>query len=92
MRSDRHTSYLVGAHTARLWGLCCTLCLSSMASHASDEAARRFLQSQLGTISTAATPQFPDGKLYGCIIEYATVAQDWAYRQPSLGSVALSEL
>jgi hypothetical protein len=28
-----------------------------------------------------AAPQFANGELYGCIVEFATVTQDWAYRQ-----------
>jgi len=33
-------------------------------------------------------PQFADGKLYGCLIEFSTIAQDWAYKQGGFISVA----
>jgi hypothetical protein len=48
---------------------------------ANDDPVARYLRSQLGTISASASSQFADGKLYACIVEFAHVAQDWAYRQ-----------
>jgi hypothetical protein len=41
---------------------------------------QKLLASRVGTIATSATPQFADGQLYGCIIEYTVLAQDYAYR------------
>jgi hypothetical protein len=66
----------------RLWsvGLCCALALMPRALGA-QEGMTGYLRSQVGTLYTTASPQFAEGKLYGCIIEFANIAQDWAYKQ-----------
>jgi len=39
------------------------------------------MNSRLGTTSIEAYPQFADGNLYACIVEFNTVARDETYRQ-----------
>lgn len=39
------------------------------------------MQSRVGTTAIAALPQFADGKLYGCLLEYNALARDTVYRQ-----------
>ena len=59
--------------------LLCVACSSSMAQ--TSVGANQILQSLAGTTHTTALPQFSDGKLNGCIIDFAVLAQDHIYRQ-----------
>ena len=59
--------------------LLCVACSSSMAQ--TSVGANQMLQSLAGTTHTTALPQFSDGKLKGCIIDFAVLAQDNIYRQ-----------
>jgi hypothetical protein len=59
------------------------LWVTSPAGATGDQVAQ-YLRSQTGTLSTKALPQFADGKLYACLIEFTNIAQDWAYRQGGL--------
>jgi hypothetical protein len=40
-----------------------------------------FLNSRLGTTSIEAYPQFADGKLDACVVEFNSIARDYMYRQ-----------
>lgn len=43
-----------------------------------------YLLSRLGTISVKGYPQFSDGKLYACIVEFSSLVQDWTYSKGRL--------
>lgn len=43
-----------------------------------------FIESQMGTLRVFAQPQFADGKLYGCILDYSSLVRDFAYKQGGL--------
>jgi hypothetical protein len=58
------------------------LCVASSSSMAqTNVATNQFLQSRAGTTHTTALPQFSDGKLYACIVEFGVLVQDYIYRQ-----------
>jgi hypothetical protein len=48
-------------------------------SQALEHIQRESLSSLLGTISVVALPQFKDGQLYGCVVEYNVLSRDWIY-------------
>jgi hypothetical protein len=57
------------------------LCVTSGSSMAQSVAARQFLQSRAGTTHATAAPQFSDGKLHACIVDFGVLVQDHIYRQ-----------
>src|SRR5258705_12752172 len=58
------------------------LCVASSSSMAqTNVATNQFLQTLAGTTHTTALPQFRDGKLYGCVVDFGVLAQDYIYRQ-----------
>src|SRR5262245_3727771 len=67
------------------WSALCLWTLTSAASAQIDAAAveranHEALTRILGTTSVSAQPQFADGKLFGCIVEFGVLAQDWKYK------------
>jgi hypothetical protein len=62
------------------------LALTSTAAAQVDAAtmerlSRQALTEQLGTISVTAIPQFREGQLWSCAVDYNVLTRDWAYRQ-----------
>jgi hypothetical protein len=42
----------------------------------------------VGTSYTNTIPQFADGKLLACVVDFGTLEHDWAYRQGRVISVS----
>lgn len=42
---------------------------------------RELLSAMQGTISVEAKPQFSDGRLWSCILEFGAIERDWLYKQ-----------
>ena len=63
------------------------LCVASSSSMAQTNAATQLLQSRVGTTYTTAHPQFSDGRLNGCTIEFGVLVQDYTYRQGAFALV-----
>jgi hypothetical protein len=57
------------------------LCMATSSSMAQTNGVTQLLQTRLGTNYATAHPQFSDGKLNGCIIEFGVLVQDHTYRQ-----------
>jgi hypothetical protein len=62
------------------------LALTSAAAAQVDAAtterlSRQALAEQLGTISVTTIPQFSQGELWSCAVDYNVLARDWVYRQ-----------
>jgi hypothetical protein len=57
------------------------LCAASSPSMAQTDVATQLLRSRAGTNYATAIPQFSDGKLYACGIEFSVFMQDHTYRQ-----------
>jgi hypothetical protein len=53
------------------------------AAPAASAAIDAMMRTMIGTVKVRATPTFAGGELNGCTLEYAALAQDWAYRQGS---------
>jgi hypothetical protein len=62
------------------------LALTSIVDAAAQNAAlvekfsREALNRMLGTNSVEVKPEFADGQLFGCLVEFHALAQDWTYK------------
>ena len=57
------------------------LCVASSSSMSQTNVVTKILQARAGTTHATAAPQFSDGKLNGCIVDFAVLTQDHIYRQ-----------
>jgi hypothetical protein len=46
-----------------------------------ERVARQVLEALQGTISVEAKPQFAEGQLFGCTVEFNAIERDWIYKQ-----------
>ena len=46
-----------------------------------ERVARQVLEALEGTISVEAKPQFAEGQLFGCTVEFNAIERDWIYKQ-----------
>ena len=66
---------------ALLFGASTTHVLAQPDAATMERLKRDALDSQLGTLSVVAQPNFADGRLSGCTVEYNVLAKDWAYKK-----------